>query len=166
MENRRQESWYHGLLGGRTTGFYPTHFGAGDVNVADPLERQRYRPDLGVVCFDVITMGANTHTGSRNNLLGPSPPVDLVILLCNKLRVTPQTPPCFTWPTDEDKVVMAENSLGFATALRRNKVPFDLYSYQKGGQSRGLGDKLSISRLHTRADDRVFWLKAQGFVNT
>ena len=103
-------------------------------------------------------MGANTHQGSKNNLLGNSPSDDLVKLLSNELQVTRETPPCFLWHTWEDKGVKVENSLDFAYALQKSGVPFDLHIYQKGGHGMGLG------RNHPWANDCIFWLKARGFV--
>jgi len=122
------------------------------------------------LCYAVITMGANTHGGSKNNLLGPNPSPELVQSLSNELQVTPQTPPCFIWHTWEDPGVKVENSLEFASALRRNNVPFDLHIYQKGGHGIGLGVrdvkdiKPPFDNLHPWAKDLVYWLKAQNFV--
>ena len=53
-------------------------------------------------------------------------------------QVTPDTPPCFIWSTAEDTVVPVENSLAFAAALSRNKVPFDLRIYDRGAHGLGL----------------------------
>jgi acetyl esterase/lipase len=144
--------------GGHLASTLLTHFDAGKADAADPVERQSSRPDLGVLCYPVISMGPNTHAGSRNNLLGKDPDPNLVKLLSNELQVTKDTPPCFLWHTWEDKAVKVENSLEFATALRSAGVPFDLHVYQKGAHGMGLG------KNHPWAQDCVFWLKAQGFV--
>ena len=74
-------------------------------------------------------MGEKAHAGSKKNLLGDHPSPELVELLSNELHVTPQTPPCFIWATDEDTTVPVENSLLFAGALRKAGVPFDLHIY-------------------------------------
>ena len=52
------------------------------------MERQSSRPDLGVLCYAVITMGEFTHGGSRANLLGRNPDPELVKSLSNELQVT------------------------------------------------------------------------------
>lgn len=144
--------------GGHLASTLLTHFDNGKPEAADPIERQSSRPDLGILCYAVITMGPNTHTGSRRNLLGDNPSPELVRLLSNELQVTPQTPPCFIWHTYEDKAVKVENSLDFALALRQAGVPFDLHIYQKGGHGMGLG------KDHPWPTDCLFWLKAQKFV--
>ena len=131
----------------------------------DPVERQSSRPDLGILCYPVITMGERTHQGSKNNLLGKDPSPELVKLLSNELQVTKETPPCFMFHTDEDTAVPVENSLTFAAALRRAGVPFDLHIYQKGRHGIGLADQPPFEHRHPWANDCLFWLKEQGFVN-
>ncbi len=100
--------------GGHLASTMLTHFDGGKTDDADEIERQSSRPDLGILCYPVITMGEYTHQGSRNNLLGQNPPEELVKLLSNELQVTPQTPPTFLWHTAEDGAVPVENSLMFA----------------------------------------------------
>lgn len=143
--------------GGHLASTLVTHFDAGDKNAADPIERESSRPDLGILCYPVITMGKFTHQGSRQNLLGKSPMPDQVQLLSNELQVTPQTPPCFIWHTWEDKGVPVENSLDFAASLQRAGVPFDLHIYQKGGHGIGLANG------HAWTKDCLFWLQENGF---
>jgi acetyl esterase/lipase len=150
--------------GGHLASTLMTHFEAGDANAADPIERQSSRPDLGILCYAVITFGEYAHQPSKNLLLGTNPPPELVRLLSNELQVTTNTPPCFIWCTDEDKTVPMENSLMFAEALRKNHVPFDLHIYQKGRHGLGLNDQPPFANPHPWAGDCLFWLKAQGFV--
>lgn len=150
--------------GGHLASTAITHFDAGQPNSADPVERQSSRPDLGILCYPVVSLGPNTHQGSKNNLLGKDPSLELVELLSNEKQVTPQTPPCFIWHTVEDKAVKVENSLDFAAALQRQGVPFDLHLYQKGRHGIGLADKAPFTKAHPWAKDLVFWLKEQKFV--
>ena len=149
--------------GGHLTSTLLTHFDAGQADAADPIERQSSRPDLGILCYAVITMGTNTHQGSRNNLLGKDPSPELIKLLSNELQVTAQTPPCFIWHTYEDTAVKVENGLDFATALRKAGVPFDLHIYQKGAHGLGLGNRKDPTKWHPWTKDCSFWLKQQGF---
>jgi acetyl esterase/lipase len=150
--------------GGHLASTALTHFDAGKPDAADPVERQSSRPDLGILCYAVITLGEFTHQGSKRNLLGDQPPTELVRSLSNETQVTAATPPCFVWHTWEDTAVPVENSLQFAAALRRAGVPFDLHVYQKGRHGIGLADKPPFARAHPWAADCVFWLKEQGFV--
>ncbi len=151
--------------GGHLASTLLTHFDKGDPNAADPMEHESSRPDLGILCYAVITMDANTHQGSKNNLLGKDPSPELVKLLSNELQVTPQTPPCFIWHTWEDAGVKVENSLEFAYALRRAGVPFDLHIYQKGPHGLGLGSReYDPQKLLDWTRDCASWLKVRGFV--
>jgi acetyl esterase/lipase len=150
--------------GGHLASTLMTHFDSGNMNSDDPIERQSSRPDIGILCYAVITMGEFAHQGSKDNLLGKNPPPKLVTELSNELQVTTNTPPCFLWTTFEDKTVPMENTLMFAEALRKNHVPFDLHVYQKGGHGMGLEDKPPFAHPHPWANDCLFWLKEQGFV--
>lgn len=169
----RAESWHLdpkriGIMGSSAGGHLAstllTHFDAGNPAAADPIERQSSRPDVGVLCYAVITMGEFTHQGSKRNLLGDNPSPELVRDLSNELQVTPQTPPCFIWHTWEDKTVPVENSLQFAEALRKAGVRFDLHIYEKGPHGLGLGTRTwDPAHRHPWTQDLVFWLKAEQF---
>ncbi|HUZ08411.1 MAG TPA: alpha/beta hydrolase [Candidatus Paceibacterota bacterium] len=150
--------------GGHLASMVLTHFDSGDKNSPDPVERQSSRPDIGILCYPVITMGKYTHQGSKVELLGRNPSPELVKYLSSELQVTSNTPPCFIWCTYEDKTVPMENTLMFAEALRKNHVPFALHVYEKGGHGMGLADKPPFAHPHPWAGDCLFWLKAQGFV--
>lgn len=144
--------------GGHLASTVVTHFDDGKPDAADPVDRFSSRPDLGILCYPVITMGDDTHKGSRANLLGDKPSQELIDYLSNEKQVKTNTPPCFVWHTWEDSAVKVENSLEFAAALRRQGVPFDLHIYQKGAHGMGLGQN------HPWPQDLLFWLKVQGFV--
>jgi len=149
--------------GGHLASTLLTHFDAGKADATDPVERLSSRPDLGILCYAVISMGPNTHGGSKGNLLGKDPAPELVELLSNEKQVTKETPPCFIWHTWEDKAVKVENSLDFAAALQKAGVPFDLHVYQKGGHGMGLGGGRAGGAHHPWAADCLFWLKERGF---
>ncbi len=155
--------------GGHLASTSATHFDAGKPDAADVIERQSCRPDLAILCYAVISMGTNGHTGSRNNLLGKDQSPELIQFLSNELQVTRETPPCFIWSTWEDKTVKVENSLEFANALQRNGVPFDLHVYhmndpKKGRHGIGLADKPPFENAHAWARNLVDWLKMREFI--
>jgi acetyl esterase/lipase len=151
--------------GGHLASTLMTHFDSGDASADDPIERQSSRPDIGILCYAVISMGQYTHGGSKAALLGGNPSPELVQLLSNELQVTANTPPCFIWTTYEDRTVPMENSMLFASALRKNKVPFALDIYQNGGHGMGLADTAPFSHPHPWAADCLVWLKLQKFIN-
>ncbi len=151
--------------GGHLASTAVTHFDAGKADAADPIERASSRPDLGILCYPVISMGAFTHQGSKNNLLGKEPSAELVKLLSSELQVTKETPPCFVWHTWEDKAVKIENALAFIAALQANNVRFDFHVYEKGGHGLGLRDFMpeKTAQLHPWTSALAGWLKVQGF---
>lgn len=144
--------------GGHLASTLLTHFDEGRSGAEDPIDRQSSRPDLGILCYPVITLGEFTHQGSKRNLLGENPPAELVELLSNERQVTPRTPPTFVWHTAEDQAVPVQNALLFAEALARHKVPFDLHVYEKGRHGIGLANG------HAWTKDLAFWLGERGFL--
>ena len=151
--------------GGHLASTLLTHFDSGNSGSDDPVEHQSSRPNLGILCYAVITMGEFTHAGSKRNLIGTHPSAELVAELSNELQVKKDTPPCFIWHTYEDKAVPVENSLQFATALRQAGVPFDLHIYEKGEHGLGLGSReYNPAKWHPWTRDCIFWLKEQGWV--
>ena len=154
--------------GGHLTSTLLTHFDAGKADADDIIEKQSSRPDIGILCYPVITMTEKTHAGSKKNLLGENPSDELVKLLSNELQVTKDTPPTFIYHTVEDKVVPVENAFMFASALRSAGVPFDLHIYEKGPHGSGLGHKVYApyepGKLHPWTDNCLFWLRQHDFV--
>lgn len=151
--------------GGHLASTLMTHFDSGNSNATDVIERESSRPDLGILCYPVITMGEFTHQGSRDNLLGKNPDPELVKLLSNQLQVTAQTPPCFIWTMYGDKVVPVENTLMFAAALQKNHVPFALHIYDQGWHGMGLVAKPpTFADPHMWTAECLFWLQEHNFV--
>ncbi|EFM12647.1 esterase/lipase-like protein [Paenibacillus curdlanolyticus YK9] len=147
--------------GGHLASTAATHFDDGQAEAADPAERLSCRPDVAVVCYPVISMGEFRHNGSRENLLGHNPTEAEIALLSNELQVTPSTPPAFIWHTMEDDIVPVENALLFASALRRNGVPFELHVYEREGHGMGLAEWEPSAR--TWPNLCAEWLRKQGF---
>jgi acetyl esterase/lipase len=150
--------------GGHLASTLLTHYDAGQPSATDPIDRMSSRPDLGILCYPVITMSDGTHRGSFENLLGKNPSPELVKEVSNEQHVTSDTPRCFIFATSDDPVVPVENSLMFAEALRRAGVPFDLHIYQHGPHGIGLGAKVDDpAHMHPWTHDCHFWLREQKF---
>jgi acetyl esterase/lipase len=147
--------------GGHLASTLGTHFDAGNASASDPIERVSSRPDLLILIYPVITMRELTHAGSKRNLLGAQPTPELVALLSNEEHVTKETPPTFLVHTANDPAVPVENSMMFASALRRAGVPFELHVYERGPHGFGLGGNDPVlSTWPARCAD---WLRLQGF---
>jgi len=148
--------------GGHLASTLLTHHDPGDPKASDPVDRLSSRPDLGVLCYAVISMGPFSHAGSRRNLLGDQPSPDLIEDLSNENRVTATTPPVFLWSLRDDAAVPIENSMAFATTCRKFQVPFELHLYEGKPHGIGLGAKPpAFENPHPWTQDLLAWLKAR-----
>ena len=150
--------------GGHLASTAATHFDGGVAEAAettDPIDRASSRPDLVILIYPVITMRAQTHAGSKKNLLGDNPDPQLVALMSNDEQVTRETPPAFLIHTVNDAAVPVENSLLFAAALRKAGVPYEMHLYERGPHGFGLGGNDPVlSSWPGRCAD---WLRLHGF---
>jgi acetyl esterase/lipase len=147
--------------GGHLASTLVTHFDAGQPAATDPVERESSRPDLGILCYPVISLLQFAHSGSRKNLLGDQPDPALVKFLSSELQVTPDTPPCFLWHTVEDKSVPVENTLLFAAALRQAGGLPSVHIYEKGAHGLGLGRPGKPAPPW--ADQLLYWFSERKF---
>lgn len=148
--------------GGHLASTTATHFDDGNAAASDPIDRVSSRPDLAVLAYAVITMtDPFTHSGSRHNLLGDSPPQSLIDLLSNEKQVTPHTPPCFLFQTADDPVVPCENSLMFAMACHKAGVPVELHMFEHGAHGVGLATNDPI--LSTWTTLCAHWMEKHNF---
>jgi acetyl esterase/lipase len=151
--------------GGHMVAMLVTHFDKGDPNAADPAERMSCRPDMGILCYPVISMDNYIHKGSRKYLIGENPSQKLIDETSAQKNVRPDTPPCFIWHTVADEAVPVQNSLMFANALQDADVPYDLHIYRDGDHGIGLGGApTEPDDWHPWTADCRFWLKTQGFL--
>ena len=133
----------------------------GDFAAADPVARQRGRPDLVIGCYPVITSGTHLHRGSFDNLLGERPDPTLLHLLSLENSVGPRNPPTFLWSTADDQAVPVENSLLYALALRKHGVPLELHVYPHGRHGLGLASEDGI--VSDWSDRCAQWLTSLGW---
>ncbi|HEX2488571.1 MAG TPA: alpha/beta hydrolase [Blastocatellia bacterium] len=150
--------------GGHLASTAATQFNVGDPNASDPVEKLSSRPDLAILCYPVVTMtDPFAHKGSRRNLLGENPPRHLIDRMSSEKQVTDKTPPTFLFHTGDDSVVPVENSLMFALALRKKKIPYELLVYEHGPHGVGLAtDDPALNKWPRLLEN---WLRARGFVN-
>lgn len=151
--------------GGHLSSLILTHFDSGKINDSDPIENQSSRPDLGILCYPVISMLSEIgHAGCREALIGKEPSQEMIMLLSSEFNVKPNTPPCFIWHTYEDDGVKVENSLVFAEALSKAKIPYELHIYEKGHHGLGLGSgDYNPSKWLPWTTECSRWLKERGF---
>lgn len=127
--------------GGHLASTAGTHFNHAYINVG---KKVNLRPDFMILIYPVISFADSiAHIGSRDNLLGKDPSPERKAAFSNELQVTKKTPPTYLVHAEDDKVVKVQNMLLFATALQKNKVPFDFYLYEKGGHGFGMNNTTS-----------------------
>jgi len=150
--------------GGHLASTAGTHFEAGKSQTSDEIDQQSCRPDFMVLCYPVISLGANGHSYSKKMLLGDNPDPKLVELLSNEKQVTTNTPPAFIWHTSEDYGVSPENSILFYQALQKTRVPVESHFFAFGPHGIGLasGDSTAISWPELLA----LWLRRSGFLTS
>ncbi|WP_055109228.1 alpha/beta hydrolase [Paenibacillus ihumii] len=121
------------------------------------------KPNLLLLCYPVISLhDPYTHEGSRRKFLGANPPRETLDAWSSDQRVAPDTPPTFIWMTADDSVVPVENSLLFAAALSRHKVPFELHIFEEGRHGLGLaGDHAHVRQWLRLAEN---WLDQHHYV--
>lgn len=126
--------------GGHLASMALTHFDYGK-NDGDKIDRISSRPDLGILCYPVITLGEYTHSETKSSLLAErAGDSELAYELSGENSVKSDTPPCFIWHTAEDGAVPVENTFLFASALRRKHIPFELHVFPYGPHGLGLGN--------------------------
>jgi acetyl esterase/lipase len=158
--------------GGHLASTLATHFREGSPLAGDPINSFTERPDVAILIYPVISLTADySHKGSARNLLGPDATPEQLAGLSNETQVTDKTPPTFLAHTLADTGVPVENSLAFAAALRKHKVPFELHVFEKGPHGLGLGK--GSKRLNVPPEPSfeawpglcATWLKSRGFLD-
>lgn len=149
--------------GGHLAVSVSTLFDSGDPRAADPIDRVASRPDFSILGYPVVSMTASwTHQGSRRNLLGDEPDVELAKQLSGELAVTRNTPQTFIFQTNEDTVVPAENSLQYFLALRQAGVPAEIHVFEKGPH--GVGLAYDNPALAPWPSLLATWLRGRGLI--
>ncbi len=145
--------------GGHLASAAGTHF---NISYINQNQHTSLRPDFMVLIYPVISFTDSIgHIGSRDQLLGKNPSLNKIEEFSNELRVTKETPPTFLVHAKDDDVVNVKNTLEFAASLKRNKVPVEVYLYEKGGHGFGMYNKTSdISWM----DILQNWMKKMKFL--
>lgn len=153
-----------GILGFSAGGHLTTtaieHFDKG-LSEGDEIDKVSSRPDAGVLCYAVISLGEYTHLGSKYNLLGNPPDEALAEKLSGEKSVPDDCPPVFLWHTAEDQAVPVQNSLQMAMALKAKNIPFELHVFPYGHHGLGLAEGNETVKQWSPL--LVNWLHLNGF---
>jgi acetyl esterase/lipase len=150
--------------GGSLAALAGVHWRPGNPNAMDPLNTFSTRPDFLVLGYPTTSMMPGiANQGTRHNLLGRHPPLDVEEYFSGELNVTPLTPPAFIFYAHDDRTVNHQNEKRFYAALRRNGVPARLVEFKRGKHGFGLGEKGTDSTQWPH--DCVRWLKKMHFIS-
>lgn len=145
--------------GGHLASTAGTHF---NQVVIDNAEKINLRPNYMILVYPVISLKEElTHKGSRDNLIGTSPSLELTQQYSNEIQVTAQTPPTMLIHAGDDKTVKVANSLRFYESLVKCNVPAEMHIYPKGGHGFGVNNSTTPDKWMDRVEN---WLKAGEFI--
>ena len=143
--------------GGHLAAHYSTCYDIPEVREVFPESKP---VQASVLCYPVISADPEvTHLGSCQNLLGVESLTDQQIekFSCDK-QVTAHTPPAFLWHTSEDDAVPVANTLRYAQALSRHRIPFALRVYSAGWHGLSTVDDQTNDPLPARVQRGQQWL--------
>lgn len=125
--------------GGHLAASISTLWNDNNIFTKGEIESELHKPNASILCYPVITSGDYTHKGSIENLLGiQNENEDVRKKVSLEKRVNVGTPTAFIWHTFQDKEVPVENSMLYASALRKHNIPFELHVFDKGGHGLSL----------------------------
>ena len=119
--------------GGHLASTASTQFDRGQKDSQDEIQRVSCRPDFAILVYPVVSMGKNTHGGSRKNLMGKAPSKKLMDRFSAEKRVTDSTPPIFLTHAQDDRVVLPINSQELYEALVAHKIKATYLKLASGG---------------------------------
>ena len=147
--------------GGHVASTLSTHYNQEVYKVKDSVSA---RPDFSLLIYPVISMRKEiAHMGSRIALLGEHPSPALVKLYSNELQVNKNTPPAFIVQSMEDHTVPVQNSIDYALALHKYKIPVELHLYERGGHGFGLARNTQDTES-SWPEACARWLKMHGLI--
>ncbi|MGN7787545.1 alpha/beta hydrolase [Niabella sp. 22666] len=119
--------------GGHVASSLGTHLE--DVSaIGDELDHYSFQPDFIILVSAVISFKEGiAHKGSRDRLIGTTPPETFVELYSNENKVTKTTPPTLLIHGNDDKTVSSLNSVAFYQALKREGISSSLHIFPYGG---------------------------------
>ena len=128
------------------------------VDAADSLSA---RPAFAGLIYPVTTLGAETHGGSRDNLLGKDAAAQFIAARSPVLHVTAATPPSFVVAAFDDGTVPIDNSFEWIDACRRAKTSVEAHLLAEGGH--GFGFHLPRDNPGSRWPDLfALWMRKHG----
>jgi len=132
--------------GGHLAASISTMWNDEEIFGSDEKKNSLHKPNATILSYPVITCGEFANKGSFKNLTGSEEENELWKKLSLECRVDKNTPPAFLWHTYGDAGVPVENSMLYASALRKCDIPFELHIYPDGPHGM------------SRVSDETYWM--------
>ena len=127
--------------GGILAGSAATRHEPGNPRQSDPVMRHPTRPDFFAAAYPLLTMKTEVAGSHYQQLLfGKVPTAKQLADHSCDLNVTRRTPPSFLAHARDDRGVLVDNTLLFATACRKAGVSCTTFIRDKGGHGYGVRD--------------------------
>lgn len=128
------------------------------ASLATLYSSEETRPDFQILLYPVISMQTDvTHGGSRQNLLGKEPSLELTEKFTLEKQVNERTPQAFLVLSADDRSVPPANGIHYFEALLQHQVPATLHVYPTGGHGWGFRDAFPYKRQWTGELEK--WLR-------
>ena len=128
------------------------------ASLATLYSSEETRPDFQILLYPVISMQTGvTHGGSRQNLLGKEPSLELTEKFTLEKQVNERTPQAFLVLSVDDRSVPPANGIHYFEALLQHQVPATLHVYPTGGHGWGFRDAFPYKRQWTGELEK--WLR-------
>ena len=128
------------------------------ASLATLYSNEETRPDFQILFYPVISMQKGiTHGGSRTNLIGENPSMELERKYTLEKQVNERTPQAFIMLSSDDGAVPPVNGINYYLALLAHKVPACLHTYPVGGHGWGFRDSFPYKRQWTGELEK--WLR-------
>jgi acetyl esterase/lipase len=130
--------------GGHLAAWLSTNYERRTYDKVDAADEASCRPD-----FAVLVYPGYLTVKEENDQVAPD------------LNITSNTPPAFIVMSQDDPV-RVENALGYALALKKAKVPFEMHVYPTGGHGYGLrSSEHAVTTWPQRAGE---WMRGLGLL--
>lgn len=131
--------------GGHLASTYATHSSKED------------KPSFQILFYPVVSFKSDlTHKGSRDSLLGSHQSDERILLYSNEEQVDESTPPAILFHSNDDGLVVPDNSINYYQALRRNGIPASLHIYPSG--QHGWGFRETFPYHEVMLNELSLWL--------
>ena len=124
--------------GGHLVGSLSVHYDKSIYEPTDEIDLENARPDATFLCYSVIDFSDAGNLHTVNHLLGENPSSEDIEFLSIHKHINANTPEAFIWHTATDPAVSVKNSLLYAEALVREKIPVEMHIYPIGPHGLGL----------------------------